>query len=141
MDWTATTYVVYLLISVPLTIWVARTLFRNGAVFLADVFRDNEALAKAVNNLLVVGFYLLNLGFVILYVRTGRPVLGLTGLLDTLSVKIGIVMLVLGVLHFGNVMVFNAIRRRGHQERFRTPPLPPQGFVPAGPQQPSYPAR
>ena len=113
MDWTATTYVVYLLISVPLTIWVARTLFRNGAVFLADVFRDNEALAKAVNNLLVVGFYLLNLGFVILYVRTGRPVLGLTGLLDTLSVKIGIVMLV----------------------------LPPQGFVPAGPQQPSYPAR
>ena len=121
----------------PLTIWVARTLFRNGAVFLADVFGDNEALAKAVNNLLVVGFYLLNLGFVVLYVRTGRAIWDLTGLLDTLSVKIGIVMLVLGVLHLSNVLVFNGIRRRSRQEALRTPPLPPQGFVP-GPGLPPY---
>ena len=64
MDWTVTTYVVYLLVAVPLTIWVATTLSRNGRVFLEDVFAGNEGLADAVNRLLVVGFYLLNLGFV-----------------------------------------------------------------------------
>jgi len=129
MTWTVGTYVVYLLIAVPLTVWVALTLSRNGRVFLADVFADNVELADAVNRLLVVGFYLLNLGFVMLYLRSGTQVTDLTGLFEALSVKIGIVMLVLGVLHFFNVYVFNAIRRRSRAEALRTPPLPPQGYL------------
>jgi hypothetical protein len=134
MTWTVGTYVVYLLIAVPLTVWVALTLSRNGRVFLADVFADNVELADAVNRLLVVGFYLLNLGFVMLYLRSGTQVTDLTGLFEALSVKIGIVMLVLGVLHFFNVYVFNAIRRRSRAEAMRTPPLPPQGYLmPAAP--------
>jgi hypothetical protein len=132
MTWTSGTYLTYLLVSVPLTIWVARTLSRHGRVFLVDVFDDNNDLAEAVNSLLVVGFYLLNLGFVILYLKSDAGVPDLTGLFNALSVKIGVVMLVLGVLHFCNVYVFNAIRRRSRAEALRTPPLPPQTFLPQG---------
>ena len=103
MTWTVDAYVVYLLITVPLTIWVASTLSRDGRVFLEDVFTGDEALANAVNKLLVVGFYLLNLGFVVLFLRISEPVQDLSGLFDTLSVKVGVVMLTLGVLHFINV--------------------------------------
>ena len=135
MTWTVGTYLVYLLVTVPLTIWVATTLSRNGRVFLADVFSGDEGLADAVNRLLVVGFYLLNLGFVVLFLRIDDPVADLGGLFDTLSVKVGVVMLTLGVLHFFNVYVFNAIRRRSRTEALRSA-LPPQGFVPPVP---SYP--
>ncbi|GAA1135248.1 hypothetical protein [Nocardioides aquiterrae] len=138
MTWTVGTYVVYLLITVPLTIWVASTLSRNGRVFLEDVFDQSEGLAHAVNRLLVVGFYLLNLGFVMLFLRIGDPVPDLGGLFDTLSVKVGVVMLTLGVVHFFNVYVFNAIRRRSRLERTRVAPVPPQGNL--SPQQPAYPA-
>ena len=138
MTWTVGTYVVYLLITVPLTIWVATTLSRNGRVFLEDVFAGDEGLARAVNRLLVVGFYLLNLGFVVLFLRISEPVVDLNGMFDTLSIKVGVVMLTLGVLHFVNVYVFNAIRRRSRLERTRVAPLPPQGFLP--PTQPAYPA-
>jgi hypothetical protein len=58
MDLKTVTYLVYLAISIGLTVWVARTLHRNGRIFLVDVFRGNEALADSVNHLLVVGFYL-----------------------------------------------------------------------------------
>jgi hypothetical protein len=119
MNWTVGAYVAYLLIAVPITVWVASTLSRNGRVFLAEVFDSNRELADAVNQLLVVGFYLLNLGFVMLYVRGGGEVPDLTGLFETLSVKIGIVMLVLGVLHFVNVMVFSSMRRHGRAEAVR----------------------
>ena len=71
MNWTVGAYVAYLLIAVPITVWVASTLSHNGRVFLADVFGSNQELADAVNRLLVVGFYLLNLGFVMLYLRGG----------------------------------------------------------------------
>ena len=136
MTWTVGTYVVYLLITVPLTIWVATTLSHNGRVFLEDVFAGDDALANAVNKLLVVGFYLLNLGFVVLFLRIKDPVADLGGLFDTLSIKVGVVMLTLGVLHFFNVYVFNSIRRRSRMESLRSAPVPPQGFVPPVPAYP-----
>ncbi|MBO0917217.1 hypothetical protein [Streptomyces laculatispora] len=132
MDLTVVAYVVYLLISVALTIWVARTLSRNGRVFLADVLHGNEKLADAVNHLLVVGFYLVNLGFVTLYLKNSDTVADARGLFDALSVKVGVVLLVLGVMHLGNVYVLNKIRRRGLMDREQTPPVPPQGWTAPG---------
>ncbi|HEY3240524.1 MAG TPA: hypothetical protein VGL92_13215, partial [Acidimicrobiia bacterium] len=55
-------YLIYSAVSIGLVVWLARTLFRSGGLFLEDVFADNPALAAAVNRLLVIGFYLLNLG-------------------------------------------------------------------------------
>ena len=138
MDWTAASYLTYLAITVPLTIWVAKTLASNGRVFLEDVFTDNPALADAINKLLVVGFYLLNVGFVLLYLRTGDLAHDLSTLMEVVSVKVGVVMVVLGLIHFTNVYVFNSIRRRVRMENLRTPPLPPQQNV--GWAQPAYPA-
>ncbi|MFD7613616.1 hypothetical protein [Streptomyces sp. NPDC059828] len=129
MDLTVLAYAVYLLISVALTIWVARTLSRNGRIFLADVLKGNEKLADAVNHLLVVGFYLVNLGFVALYLNQDSTVTTARGVFEALSVKLGVVLLVLGVMHLGNVYVLNKIRRRGMMEREQTPPVPPQGWT------------
>src|SRR6476660_1665021 len=61
---TVWTYLLYLPISVAMTIWVARTLHKNGRIFLVDNFQGNEPLADSVDHLLVVGFYLVNVGFV-----------------------------------------------------------------------------
>lgn len=119
MTWIVATYLAYLLTAVPITIWVATTLMRHGRVFLGDVFGVDSGLADAVNKLLVVGFYLVNLGFVMLYLRTDGRVADLAGLLETVSVKIGVVMLMLGVIHFINVMVFSSMRRKGRAEAER----------------------
>lgn len=133
MDLTVVAYVIYLLISVALTIWVARTLSRNGKVFLADVLHGNEKLADAVNHLLVVGFYLVNMGFVTLYLKNSDGVADARELFEALSLKVGVVLVVLGVMHLGNVYVLNKIRRRGMMEREQTPPVAPQGWTGPGP--------
>ncbi|WP_030754197.1 membrane protein [Streptomyces griseus] len=131
MDLTVVAYVVYLLVSVALTIWVARTLSSNGKIFLADVLHGNEKLAEAVNHLLVVGFYLVNLGFVALHLSQDAAVLDARELFEALSVKLGVVLLVLGVMHLGNVHVLNRIRRRGALEREQVPPVAPRGWTAA----------
>ena len=133
MDRTVIAYVIYLVVSIALTIWVARTLSRNGRVFLADVLHGNDKLADAVNHLLVVGFYLVNLGFVALYLSGDQSIEDTRGIFEALSTKLGVVLLVLGAMHLGNVYVLNRIRRRGVMEREQVPPVGPQGFVtPAG---------
>ena len=129
MDRTVIAYVIYLLVSVALTIWVARTLSRNGRIFLADVLKGNEKLAEAVNHLLVVGFYLVNLGFVALYLSGDETIEDTRQIFEALSTKLGVVLLVLGVMHLGNVYVLNRIRRRGILEREQVPPVAPQDWV------------
>ena len=111
MDLTVRSYIVYLVLSLGLTVWVARTLFRSGRRFLVDVFAGDEGLADAVNHLLVVGFYLVNMGFVSFALRY-RGSLGSTReAIEMLSAKMGAVLLVLGFLHFGNLCVFSKLRR------------------------------
>lgn len=106
------TYTAYLAIAVPITLWVGSTLRRNGRVFLLDVFDGDEELAAAVNHLLVVGFYLVNLGFVSIALKTAEPVVDATTALEALSLKVGTVVLVLGMLHLANLFVLNKLRRR-----------------------------
>ena len=76
---TSTTYLIYITISIFVTIFVARTLSKNGLAFLVDGFSGDRELAQSVNHLLVVGFYLINLGFVLLRMRTGTTVEDLEG--------------------------------------------------------------
>ena len=133
MTWTVGTYITYLLIAIPITVWVATTLSRNGKVFLVDVFKGEAGLAEAVNTLLVAGFYLFNLGFVMLFLRAGGEVDSLTGMFEQLSIKIGTVLLVLGVVHFTNVLVFSSMRRKGRHDAMRPAPPLPYGMYPAPP--------
>src|SRR5205823_11919964 len=90
------TYVIYIALSIPLTVWVAQTLHKNGRIFLIDSFHGNEQLAGSVNHLLMVGFYLINIGYVALALKEGIAPADLRGVFETISRKIGVVMLVLG---------------------------------------------
>ena len=105
-------YGLYLAVTVPLTVFVARTLYRNGQLFLRDVFGGDDQLAAAVNHLLVVGFYLLNLGYVALFLQTSQRVGNGEQLLEVLTRRVGTVAMVLGMVHLANVWVLNRYRRR-----------------------------
>jgi hypothetical protein len=109
----AACYFSYLAISIGVTVWVAHTLHKNGRVFLLDAFHGNAELADSVNHLLVVGFYLINVGYIAVALKTTEPMATLREAIELESLKIGIVMLILGAMHFFNIFVFAKMRRRG----------------------------
>lgn len=112
-----TTYAIYIVISISMTIWVARTLSKNGQVFLVDSFDGNEILAQSVNHLLVVGFYLLNFGYILLALKTQQHIDTLRVSIEFLSRQIGIVLLVLGGLHLFNIYIIAKWRQRALRNR------------------------
>ena len=126
-------YLVYLAISVSVTIWVAHTLHRRGRVFLVDAFQGEEDVADSVNHLLVVGFYLINVGYVAFALKTAENVGSLRQAIELVSDKLGLVLLVLGAMHFFNLYVFARVRRRA-REASAPPPFPPDAFLPPKPQ-------
>jgi hypothetical protein len=105
-------YIVYLLVSIIMTVWVAKTLSKNGLVFLIDSFAGKIELANSVNHMLVVGFYLINLGYILLALQTSQDLNSLRESIEFLSQKLGMVLLVIGLLHFTNVFVIAKWRNR-----------------------------
>ena len=126
-----TVYAVYVVVAVTLTAWLARTLFRNGTAFLHDVFADRPKLADAVNRLLVVGFYMLNLGYALYILRASRG-LDAFEAVQFLVNRLALLLVSLAVLHFVNVFVFWRIRAR-REQRDMPPPVAPQVLIPPPP--------
>jgi len=107
-----TAYALYLLISLGMTIWVAHTLHSHGEVFLVECFGHNQRLARSTNDLLVVGFYLINIGWILLTLEYGREPATWTEVIKFVSSKVGLVVVVLGGMHFFNM---HAIARFGRK--------------------------
>ena len=103
-------YALYLLISLGMTVWVAHTLSTNGEVFLVECFGHDTVLAKSTNHLLVVGFYLVNIGFILLTLQFGREPHTGPEAIRFVATKVGLAVLVLGGMHFFNM---HAIARFG----------------------------
>jgi hypothetical protein len=117
MNYIITTYLLYLLITICLTVWVARTLFKNGKVFLIDIFKGNKELADSVNNLLLVGFYLINIGYTVYTLRVSYSIVNMQGLIESLSLKVGLIILILGGMHFFNLYIFFKLRKKAEADR------------------------
>ncbi len=124
-----TVYVAYAVVAVGLTAFLARTLFQNGGVFLRDVFGEGAAIADAVNRLLVVGFYMFNLGYAFYALRASRGLDAFSAMQFFVN-RIGTLLLVLSVMHLVNVFVFWRIRIH-REQRELPPPIAPQVMPPA----------
>jgi len=106
-------FIVYLAFSIFITVYVSRTLSKNGLAFLVQGFKGNVELATSTNHLLVVGFYLVNLGFVLLRMQTNIVVDSLDRLIVYQAEGLGLVLLVLGFAHFFNMYVIHRISVSG----------------------------
>jgi hypothetical protein len=112
MNYFILTYAVYLVISISLTIWVAKVLFKNGRIFLVDIFHGQTELADSVNKLLVVGFYLINIGYMSLALKEVDNIPGAQEVVEVLSYKLGWIILILGGMHFLNLIIFFKLRNK-----------------------------
>ena len=124
-------YVTYAAVSIGLIVWLARTLFAHGAVFLEGVFDENPKMAEAVNRLLVTGFYMLNLGYALYILRASRG-LDAFAAIQFLVNRLALLLVTLAGLHFVNVFVFWRIRARREQRHMHAP-VAPQMMVPPTP--------
>lgn len=109
------TYGFYIVTTIALTVWVAQTLYRAGQIFLVEAFHGNEEMAAAVNHLLRVGFYLVNLGFVLMFLRYGTYPDAIVEAVEYITTKVGIVLIVLGGMHFFNMFNFDKMRKKARR--------------------------
>jgi len=106
MNYTIVTLFIYLLVAGNATFFLGQHLYKNGYYFLVSIFNNREEIIQPVNKLLLVGFYLVNIGFVLLYLSQNNNITDLRSSIEFLSQKIGVVFLVVAIMHFFNILVF-----------------------------------
>lgn len=109
-------YFIYLPIVLLLTFYVSRTLFKNGKLFMLDIFSKSD-IALATNRLFEVGFYLLNIGFALMFIEIyGYQLKDYQDLFEILSRKIGSFSIYLGIMLFFNLFLFFRGRKKSRQK-------------------------
>ena len=111
-------YLIYLPIVVFLTIYVSKMLFKNGKLFMIDIFKGKEDIALATNKLFEIGFYLINIGWAMLILEISYYDINemtYQSLIEILSKKIGGFSIYLGVMLFINLYFFFRGRRISRQ--------------------------
>jgi len=109
MDYLTLFYSIYIVLTTILIIYVANYLFKNGKSFLLSAFKGNESVANSINNLLKMGFYLVNIGYALISIRYNYNLLNNAQLIEALAVKIGTIVLILGAMHFFNMYILYLI--------------------------------
>lgn len=112
-----TAYLLYLAICVGITIWVARTLRKHGHVFLTEGHNENKELSEALSHLLVVGFYLVNLGVISFALKSENHVHDAQSGIELISAKVGTILVVIGAMHFIILAVFSSVRQGNEHRR------------------------
>ncbi len=108
-------YAIYLPIAIFLTLFVAKSLFKNARVFMLDIFHQKEDIALATNKLFEIGFYLMNIGFALLILKLHdgyNPIDSSQELIERLAVKIGGFSIYLGIMLFLNLFMFFRGRKK-----------------------------
>jgi len=124
-----TAYLVYLPIVIVLTWYVAHTLFKNGRIFMLDIFHGKTEIAMATNKLFEVGFYLLNVGFALWILEIYAQVDTSRQTVEILSKKIGGFSIYLGVMLFFNLYLFFRGRKASRTNARVPGPVPPPVIV------------
>ncbi|MFY7733213.1 MAG: hypothetical protein ACOVSR_06990 [Bacteroidia bacterium] len=110
-------YSVYLPVTLFLTYYVAKTLFNSGKIFMFDIFRGRVEIAESTNHLFRVGFYLLNIGFSMLMLKTNYEVFNGQTLLEVLSLKVGGFSIYFGLMLFFNLYIFFRGKRKSKENQ------------------------
>jgi hypothetical protein len=104
---------------VYIAVRVAQVCHKHGEVWMMRLFGD-RGFVRAVNNILLVGCYTVNAGYVAVVVAAWEPVTDVPQMLATLSTRIAIILFSLAGLHYMNItvlMVWSRIVRKRMENR------------------------
>ena len=120
MTYNLIAYLIYLMITVLITIWVGWLFYKNGFEYLKTIFPDSNELALSVNKLLLVGYYLTNIGYCVYMLKSWKTITSLLDLLNEVSWRVSLIILLLAGLHYFNLISLAIWRKISSKNNLET---------------------
>ncbi len=103
-------YFIYIPITIFITIYLGKQCHTHGLIYVKSAF-SNDDLANSVNNLLLIGYYLVNIGYAIMGIQNWEFITSAHQLFSDISAHLGSIILILALLHYLNITGLTLIRK------------------------------
>lgn len=104
-------YIIYFLLTIYIIYWVGQLFYRKGYVFILNLYQGNQSAASATNKLLLTAYYLFNIGYAFVSIRSWNHIVDYTHLVTILSAQVGLLILILAITHYFNMLIIYIISR------------------------------
>lgn len=110
MTYNTISYIIYAPVAIYITVVVGYQCYKNGLVYVRSIFQD-EKISQAINKILLIGYYLTNLGYAIMMIQSWEKVESLLEMLNALTTNLASIIIILAMLHYLNVAVLAMWRK------------------------------
>ena len=105
MNYNIVAYFLYFAITFLIIVKVGRICYQNGNVFVSQLIPNHEDLCKKINHLLLIGYYLLNIGYCTMTIISWKKIGGFTQLIEIISLKTSLIILIIALMHYLNILL------------------------------------
>ncbi len=98
-------YCIFLLITVYIIVVIGKICYRNGNTFVLSLIPGHQELCLRINRILLTGYYLVNIGYTVTTISNWKHIHTFNGFAETLTHRIGYILLLLAVLHYTNLFI------------------------------------
>lgn len=103
MNYNIIAYSIYGVLMSIVIIRVGTICYRNGNVFVASLMPDNLELCTYINKVLLVGYYLVNLGYSVYMISTWTAITSPHDVISNIASHAGQIIMLLAALHYINI--------------------------------------
>lgn len=105
MNLNITAYGIYLCITVFIILKVGRICYKNGNVYVAALIPDHMDLCHKLNQVLLLGYYLLNIGYCAMTLISWQKIISSTQLIEMICTKTAVIIFIISLLHYFNIII------------------------------------
>ncbi len=105
MNYNVTAYIIYLIITFFVIVFVGKLFYKNGRVFILALMRDDAPATDQLNNILLVAYYLFNIGYAFVKLHLWQKIENLAMLVASIANNISLLIFILASTHYINMML------------------------------------
>jgi hypothetical protein len=98
-------YFIYLIITIFIIIRVGKSCYKNGNVFVSELIPNHEDLCQRINQMLLLGYYLLNIGYCAMTLISWETIATTNQLIEVIATKTSIIIFIISGLHYINIII------------------------------------
>lgn len=114
MNYNILSYCIYGCITIYIIWWVGKLFHRNGRIFILRLFHQNESMTDTTNNLLLMAYYLFNIGYAVVQFSLWKKVGGIDTMISSIAARTGILVMILAVTHYFNIGLIYFLSKKNH---------------------------
>ena len=98
-------YLIYLGITAIIIIKVGKICYTNGSIYVAQLIPHHKELCLKINQVLLVAYYLFNLGYCAITLIQWKLITKYSELIEVICTKTAIILFLLATLHYLNILI------------------------------------